>query len=110
MGPSWTELVEEGLGSFPQATHGILADAVGDHCKAIAALYLLRILTNPLRCRVLCDRQTACIAMTAATFWMSCRGMIVIFTSRCANWPTILQPCSACIIYEKYSSSCSQLV
>lgn len=27
MGPSWTELVEEGLRSFPQATHGILADA-----------------------------------------------------------------------------------
>ena len=31
MGPSWTELVVEGLSSFPQATHGILADAVGDH-------------------------------------------------------------------------------
>jgi hypothetical protein len=27
MGPTWTVLVERGLEAFPQATHGILADA-----------------------------------------------------------------------------------
>ncbi len=30
MGPTWTKLVEKGLELFPQATHGIIADA--DFC------------------------------------------------------------------------------
>ena len=38
MGPSWTELVEEGLRSFPQATHGILADAVSGRNECIVLL------------------------------------------------------------------------